>query len=72
MKLTKYEKLKHKLSKVYAEINELQAECDHPAEYYTKTACSSTGNYDPTQDIYWYDHKCTLCGKFWKTPQKGH
>lgn len=44
-------------------ISGLQASCTHPNV--TKTPRSDTGNYSKSDDRYWYDCKCPVCGKFW-------
>jgi uncharacterized C2H2 Zn-finger protein len=49
-------------------MKELQDQCKHvKAEHVNK---ASTGNYDPSADSYWTDHKCPSCGKVWQTDQK--
>lgn len=48
-------------------IKELQEKCEHP--HATKVGRGSTGNYDPTQDCYWWEFKCPDCDKFWTKPQ---
>ncbi len=45
--------------------NALQALCIHPLHAVQVHHDSNTGNYDPSADSYWTDHKCCLCDKRW-------
>ena len=54
------EKLSHELAK-------LQALCPHTNV--TKKHCSNTGNYDPSADSYWIEHRCPDCRKHWDVEQ---
>jgi hypothetical protein len=49
------------------DLLELQAQCTHPSA--TKTPKSNTGNWDRSQDAYWYDFSCPDCGKRWSEDQ---
>jgi hypothetical protein len=48
-------------------LTEFQNGCPHINV--VKTACSNTGNYDPSDDSYWYTFKCPDCDKFWREDQ---
>jgi len=67
MRLTNIRKkvngLKLKISKLEYEIIEYQEICEHSdvkIKHY-----GSTGNYDPSADCYWEEHKCNVCDKRW-------
>lgn len=49
-------------------VYRFQEECPH--EYVTRKARSDTGNYDPSQDSYWYELTCKCCSKFWTEDQE--
>lgn len=51
------------------ELQLIQEGCEHPAPFLDKSAGSSTGNYDPGADCYWYDFHCHICGKRWRVDQ---
>ncbi|QOI71023.1 hypothetical protein pEaSNUABM12_00085 [Erwinia phage pEa_SNUABM_12] len=48
-------------------VLQFQEECPH--EYVTLKACSDTGNYDRSQDSYWYEIRCKCCEKYWTEDQ---
>lgn len=52
---------------VYEELRKrekaLQEACPH--DNHTRTARANTGNYDTSQDYYWYDCYCPDCDKRW-------
>lgn len=50
------------------ELNALQEMCPH--QDHQRTPRSDTGNWDRSQDEYWYDCRCDYCGKIWKEPQR--
>lgn len=54
--------------KAYAELKALHVICPHVNASHVNKA--STGNYDPSADSYWTEHKCMDCGWFWTTDQK--
>lgn len=64
---TEYQRLVKRRVKLNADIGALQALCTHPDAEHVNHA--STGNYDPSADSYWTDHKCPDCGKCWMTDQ---
>jgi hypothetical protein len=45
----------------------LQMTCQH--EKVKKIPRANTGNYDPSQDCYWYECHCPGCDKFWMEDQ---
>lgn len=45
------------------DILKLQKICPHNNLEYIHG--SNTGNYDPTQDIYWVEYRCNICKKHW-------
>lgn len=55
--------LQEQIAKRVAEIRHLQANCEHP--HATKIAKSDTGNYDKSDDSYWYKCKCPDCLQEW-------
>lgn len=61
--------LKKQISSLQGQIEEIQKECSHPKACLTKVARSDTGNYDRSQDCYWYDCHCSLCDKHWTEEQ---
>ena len=49
-------------------IHSIQTEvCEHP--FVIKTPRADTGNYDRSQDHYWYDCKCPDCENTWMENQ---
>lgn len=45
------------------QLEQLQESCPHINLQSVNK--SDTGNYDPSADCYWKEHKCHSCGKFW-------
>ena len=45
----------------------LAESCPHSRA--SKVALADTGNYDRSQDRYWWAHHCPDCGHTWETPQ---
>lgn len=43
----------------------LQTQCDHPGEYFKATYESDTGNFSSTDDSWWVECSCSLCGRRW-------
>ena len=50
---------------LYEKLREIQDHCSHPDACVKRTNKGDTGNYDPHDDAYWTECKCSLCGKFW-------
>jgi hypothetical protein len=48
-------------------LERVQSQCKHP--YASKVARSDTGNWDKSDDSYWYDCVCPDCGKKWQEDQ---
>lgn len=61
--------LQEEINERVSAIHNIQEQCSHPEPCLTKVAGSNTGNYDPSADSYWYDFKCSLCGKSWREDQ---
>lgn len=55
------------LERVSKSILALQQQCTHPVV--TRIPKSDTGNYDRSQDRYWYDCRCVDCDKRWLEDQ---
>ncbi len=49
----------------HVKIKRLQEECGHPLLYRRYQYGANTGNYDPHDDCYWTDMKCTCCQRMW-------
>jgi len=64
---TKVKKINENISALRKNLSEIQETCPHIN--LTKTSHGSTGNYDPTQDSYWYEFICHDCGKRWSEEQ---
>jgi len=60
-------RIKKKLEYWNAQYKQLQMDCEHPRKL--KTAKSDTGNWDRSQDSYWYEIYCPDCDKHWTEPQ---
>jgi hypothetical protein len=65
---------KYKAHRIRVQIQELQDElrkhqdrCKHAKV--EKTAGSNAGNWDPSDDWYWYDCFCPVCLKRWTEEQ---
>lgn len=54
-------------TKVTLAIFEFRDNCNH--EYVKVKACADTGNYDRSQDEYWYEIECKCCEKRWHENQ---
>ena len=63
----KFEKIRTKQKLLAEQLVQLQLECVH--ENASHVHKGSTGNYDPSCDSYWIEHRCPDCGKFWTTEQ---
>jgi hypothetical protein len=63
----KQEKLVAEIYRLQLRLAKLQEECEHT--FATHTSRANTGHYDPSNDHYWYENRCTDCGKFWITDQ---
>ncbi len=59
--------LKGVQAKAIIDILDFREECQH--EYVKIKACSDTGNYDRSQDSYWYEIECKCCEKRWNEDQ---
>lgn len=56
-----------KLNKWNTRLQLYQESCAHLNV--DKVTESNTGNYDPSQDSYWYNCKCLDCNKQWMEDQ---
>lgn len=63
----KRERLEKKIDKLIQELQLLIENCAHVNV--NKVSAGSTGNYDRTQDVYWWNIDCLDCGKHWKVDQ---
>lgn len=61
--------LEQTIKECYAKIVEIQEDCPHPPSTLKKVAKADTGNWCASDDMYWYECKCGLCGKFWMEDQ---
>lgn len=61
--------LKAEIAKVELRIAAIQKECIHPGSARQSKNRANTGNYDPSCDCYWVEHRCLLCDKFWTENQ---
>ncbi len=59
--------LYNQLDKLHQQIVAYQLKCKHQGVI--KIPKGSTGNYDPTDDRYWYECRCGDCNKFWTENQ---
>jgi len=64
---SKYESIDRREERLARELNKLQALCNHPN--LEKTYKSDTGNYDPSADSYWTEHRCPDCRARWNEEQ---
>lgn len=55
---------REKIQTIYNDIKQLQERCPHFG--LTKTPGGDSGNWCKADDKYWYDYKCTNCGKSWR------
>lgn len=65
--MTIIEVLKKQKLEIQKQILEIQSQCSHPLaarEYANK---GNSGNYDPSSDHYWTEHKCRLCEFQWRS-----
>lgn len=70
--MNRVNKIKKQIKTLQKELKQIQDECSHPKVCLEKEARSNTGNYDPSDDHYWYDLHCTLCGKRWSEDQESY
>lgn len=75
--LRKINSLDESIAWCQKEKKRLQDECPHNTErvrfgvsdrypsYVEITHMSDTGNYDPSEDMYWTNCKCSLCNAVW-------
>ena len=54
-------------SRLSQELYALQDACPHNDK--TGKYGSNTGNYDPSEDSYWYEINCKCCKKAWSEDQ---
>jgi len=63
----KRQAVERKMKKLCEDLSQLQESCPHKnADYVPR---GSSGNYDPSNDSYWYDITCLDCGKRWVEDQ---
>lgn len=56
--------LQKKLHTTHLEIEQLQAECQHPSDRVTKECGANQGNL-LDKDIFWRSYHCEICDKRW-------
>lgn len=66
--MTEMERVVKKLDAFHKQKVELQDMCNHPLVAREVKNDGNTGNWDG--DLYWTDHRCTLCGRRWSTTQR--
>jgi hypothetical protein len=63
------QELKAQREAIDTQIKNIQEACSHPDPALKKNPRSDTGNWDRSQDSYWFECHCTLCDKKWIEPQ---
>lgn len=63
--MNRIEELQEEIRIRNEEIRNIRKECCHPLSSLTKTHKADQGNYDPSQDCYWTEFDCGLCGEQW-------
>ena len=63
--MNRVDEIKNQISILKEELNQIQLECSHPKSCLKKVSHSSTGNFDPDDNRYWYNYHCSLCDKSW-------
>lgn len=66
-KRKQYLVLKEAQVKALGDVLQFRQDCEH--EYVKIKACSDTGNYDRSQDSYWYEIECKCCEERWTEDQ---
>lgn len=59
--------IREEIAKLHTELKQIQDKCPHTKA--SKIPKSDTGNYDPSQDSYWYERFCPDCFKYWHEDQ---
>jgi len=59
--------LRVKQREIFNEICDIQELCSH--NHMTIETKSDTGNYDRSDDCYWFNANCRACGKSWRVDQ---
>lgn len=62
-----HKEITHNLEVYNTALRNLQSICEHPNA--TKKGESDTGNWDRSQDSYWWIFNCPDCGKRWTEDQ---
>jgi len=60
--------LRKQIVKLQDRIDKIQKNCKHPNV--VKTHGGSTGNYDPSDNLYWTHFHCPDCDKMWVEDDK--
>lgn len=63
--MNRIEELDEQIKGLQAEKTAIQAACPHPPMCVRYKHCGDSGNWDRSQDSYWTDLRCALCGKRW-------
>ena len=59
--IKKIKKINAKIAELELEKKQIQENCSHRQIFYRYHG--STGNYDPSDDGYIFEYKCTMCEK---------
>ncbi len=63
--MNRIEEIKTEISKLQTELVAIQAACPHPPLVVRYKYCSNTGNFDRSDDCFWTELRCGLCGLYW-------
>jgi len=58
--------IKDEISRLQDLLLVIQTQCSHPEPCVTKQHDADTGNFCVSDDRYWTNFHCSLCGKSWK------
>jgi hypothetical protein len=61
--------LQDQIKEIHEKIVDIQENCNHPESALEKKGNSSTGNWDPMDNCYWWEFHCKLCDKRWTKEQ---
>ena len=55
-----------KIAQLRGQIKTLLNGCSHPVETVDIKYMSDSWNYDPSNNRYWTEYTCSVCGKRWE------
>jgi len=64
---SEYQRIQKEIEALQEEIFVIRKRCEHPNT--KKEEKGSCGNYDPSDDKYWYIFTCLDCEHSWTEPQ---